>query len=167
MWPVLCQHKALTNSWRRGRKLGVWELCESQGSCPGLSILMSLMVCVGVKQHWTVLWHWSQFVPNMSTDIRGCEALHHRHQTDGHPSQIHTTEGWEWSVDIPVMQLSAVVCSLSVDFCHYKKWRMKQKRASLVCLAAFYSSMWCVCQPCHCGKQGMKCKVDCESHSIL
>ena len=26
-----------------------------------------------------MLRHWSQFVPNMSTDIRGHEALHHRH----------------------------------------------------------------------------------------
>ena len=25
--------------------------------------------------------HWSQFVPNMSTDIRGHEALHHHHQS--------------------------------------------------------------------------------------
>ena len=27
----------------------------------------------------TMLRHWSQFVPNMSTDIRGKEALHHHH----------------------------------------------------------------------------------------
>ena len=27
-----------------------------------------------------MLRHWSQFVPNMSTDIRGHEALHHHHQ---------------------------------------------------------------------------------------
>ena len=40
---------------------------------------MSLMVSVDVKQHWTMLRHWSQFVPNMSTDIRGHEALHHHH----------------------------------------------------------------------------------------
>ena len=39
--------------------------------------LMSLTVSVDVKQHWTVLRHWSQFVPNMSTDIRGHEALLH------------------------------------------------------------------------------------------
>jgi len=53
------------------------ELCESWGGRPGLSVLMSLTVSVAVKQHWTVLRHWSQFVPNMSTDIRGHEALHH------------------------------------------------------------------------------------------
>ena len=39
---------------------------------------MSLMVSVDVKQHWTMLWHWSEFVPNMSTDIRGHEALLHQ-----------------------------------------------------------------------------------------
>ena len=55
----------------------VQELCESRGGRPGLSVLMSLTVSVDVKQHWTVLRHWSQFVPNMSTDIRGHEALHH------------------------------------------------------------------------------------------
>ena len=34
-----------------------------------------LTVSVDVKQHWTVLRHWSQFVPDRSTDIRGHEAL--------------------------------------------------------------------------------------------
>ena len=34
------------------------------------------MVYVDVKQYRTVLRHWSQFVPNMSTDIKGHEALH-------------------------------------------------------------------------------------------
>ena len=44
-----------------------------------VSILMSLTVSVDVKQHWTMLRHWSQFVPNMATDIRGHEAPHHHH----------------------------------------------------------------------------------------
>ena len=57
----------------------VQELCESRGGRPGLSVLMSLTVSVDVKQHWTVLRHWSHFVPNVSTDIRGHEALHHHH----------------------------------------------------------------------------------------
>ena len=57
----------------------VQELCESRGGRSGLSVLMSLTVSVDVKQHSTVLRHWSQFVPNMSTDIRGHEALHHHH----------------------------------------------------------------------------------------
>ena len=51
----------------------VQELCESRGGRPGLSILTSLTVSVDVKQHWTVLRCWSQFVPNMLTDIRGHE----------------------------------------------------------------------------------------------
>ena len=58
---------------------GVQELCESRGGRPGLSVLMSLKVSVDVKQHCTMLRHWSQFVPNISTDIRGHEALHHHH----------------------------------------------------------------------------------------
>ena len=59
--------------------LSVQELCESRGECPGLPVIKSLMISVDVKQHWTVLRHWSQFVPNMSTDIWGHEALHHHH----------------------------------------------------------------------------------------
>ena len=45
----------------------VQELCENRGGRPGLPVLMSLMVSVDVKQHWTMHTHWSQFVPNMST----------------------------------------------------------------------------------------------------
>ena len=40
----------------------VQKLCESRGGRPQLSVIMSLMVSVDVKQHWTVLRHWSQFV---------------------------------------------------------------------------------------------------------
>ena len=47
------------------------ELCESRGGRPGLSVLTSLLVSVDVKNYWTVLRHWSQLVPNMSTDIWG------------------------------------------------------------------------------------------------
>ena len=47
----------------------VQELCESRGGRPGLSVLMNLTVSVDVKQYWTMLRHWSQLVPNMSTDI--------------------------------------------------------------------------------------------------
>ena len=53
------------------------ELCESSGGRPGPPVLASLMVSVVVKQHVTMLTHWSQFVPNMSTDLRGHEALRH------------------------------------------------------------------------------------------
>ena len=60
----------------------VQELCESRGG-PGLPVLMSLTVSVDVKQQWTVrLRHWSQFVPNMSIDIRGHEVLLHQHIAD-------------------------------------------------------------------------------------
>ena len=42
----------------------VQELCESRGGRPGLPVLMNLTVSVDVKQHRTMLRHWSQFVPN-------------------------------------------------------------------------------------------------------
>ena len=47
------------------------ELCESWGGCPELSVLTSILVSMDVKNYWTMLWHWSQLVPNMSTDIWG------------------------------------------------------------------------------------------------
>ena len=49
----------------------VQELCESRGGRPGLSVLTSLLVSVDVRLYWTMLRHWSQLVPNMSTDIWG------------------------------------------------------------------------------------------------
>ena len=49
----------------------VQELCESRGGRPGLSVLTNLLVSVDVKNYWTMLRHWSQLVPNMSTDIWG------------------------------------------------------------------------------------------------
>ena len=49
----------------------VQELRESRGGRPGLSVLTSLLVSMDVKIYWTVLQHWSQLVPNMSTDIWG------------------------------------------------------------------------------------------------
>ena len=72
--PVLWNRPApqwLTNCARAGPAASrVQELCESRGGRPGLSVLTNLMVSVDVKQHWTVLTHWSQCVPNMSADIR-------------------------------------------------------------------------------------------------
>ena len=48
----------------------VLELCESRGGRPGLSVLTSLLVSVDFRKiYCTVLRHWSQLVPNMSTDI--------------------------------------------------------------------------------------------------
>ena len=49
----------------------VQELCESRGGHPGLSVLINLLVSMDVKIYWTVLRHWSQLVPDMSTDIWG------------------------------------------------------------------------------------------------
>ena len=52
----------------------VQELCESRGGRPGLSVLTTLLVSMDVKLYRTMLRHWSQLVPNMSTEIRGHEA---------------------------------------------------------------------------------------------
>ena len=54
---------------RMTAKFIVQELCESRGGRPGLSVLTSLLVSVDVKLYGTMLRHWSQLVPNMSTDI--------------------------------------------------------------------------------------------------
>ena len=74
-----CRRIYLLKPVRDVHNLRVQELCESRGGRPGLSVLMSLTVSVDVKEHWTVLRHWSQFVPNMSADIRGHKALLHHH----------------------------------------------------------------------------------------
>ena len=47
------------------------------------SVLTSLVVSVDVKLYWAMLRHWSQLVPNMSTDIWGHYAsLHHQDKPD-------------------------------------------------------------------------------------
>ena len=61
----------LTQVGEEGEGVIVLELCESRGGRPGLSVLTSLLVSVDVKNYWTMLRHWSQLVPNMSTDIWG------------------------------------------------------------------------------------------------
>ena len=66
----------------------VQVLCESRVGRPGLSVLMSLMVSVVVKQHRTMLRYWPQFVPNMSTDIRGHKALHNHHQASSFSASV-------------------------------------------------------------------------------
>ena len=60
------------------------ELYESRGGRAGLPVLMNLTVSVVVKQHRAMLRHWSLFVSNMSTDIRGHEALHHHQEQNSH-----------------------------------------------------------------------------------
>ena len=69
----LCLDKILTHKRLKENTYDdiVQELCESRGGRPGLSVLTSLLVSVDVKIYWTVLRHWSQLVPNMSTDIWG------------------------------------------------------------------------------------------------
>ena len=73
LWPKVLKICAL------GPPRIVQELCESRGGRPGLSVLTSLLVSVDVKNYWTVLRHWSQLVPNMSTDIWGHYASTHHH----------------------------------------------------------------------------------------
>ena len=60
--------------WTLPHPLIVQELCESRGGRPGRSVLTSLLVSVDVKLYWAMLRHWSQLVPNMSTDIWGHQA---------------------------------------------------------------------------------------------
>ena len=50
-----------------GSFLIVQELCESRGGRPRLTVLTNFLVSVDVKLYWTVLRHWSQLFPNMST----------------------------------------------------------------------------------------------------
>ena len=78
-WKCAAESDIVWQNWTQNRDR-VQELCESWGGRHGLSILMNLTVTVDIKQHWTMLQHWSQFVPNMSADIRGHEARHHHHQ---------------------------------------------------------------------------------------
>ena len=66
----------------------VQELCESRGGRPWLSVLTSLLVSVDVKNYWTLLRHWSQLVPNMSTDIWGHSASIHHHTSGKSPAEI-------------------------------------------------------------------------------
>ena len=66
LWPQLSK---VLKPVRWAGSVIVQELCESRGGRPGLSVLASLLVSVDVKIYCTVLRHWSQLVPNMSTDI--------------------------------------------------------------------------------------------------
>ena len=60
---VLRASKSLKDDLHTNR---LQELCECRGGRPGLSVLMSLTVSVDVKQHWTVLRHWSHTLPLIS-----------------------------------------------------------------------------------------------------
>ena len=48
--------------------LMVQVLCESRGGRTGLSVLTNLLVSVDVKSYWTRLRHWSQPVPNLTSE---------------------------------------------------------------------------------------------------
>ena len=63
------ERETIKNRTSVSPSLIVQELCESRGGRPGLSVLTSLLVSVDVKIYCTMLRHWSQLVPNMSTDI--------------------------------------------------------------------------------------------------
>ena len=64
-----CNNQYIYVSWKLDGQSS--EASEIWGGCPGLPVLMSLVVSVDVKQHWTMLRHWSYFVPVTSADIRG------------------------------------------------------------------------------------------------
>ena len=66
---------------------------------------MSLTVSVDVKQYWTVLRHWSQFVLNMSTDIWGHEVLLHHHLYQF----VHSYTWWEEHCGVWVQEKLHVV----------------------------------------------------------
>ena len=73
-WPVVRPEYGTVGINGLSRKVSVYivqELCESRGGRPGPSVLTSLLASVDVKIYITMLRHWSQFVPNMSSDIRG------------------------------------------------------------------------------------------------
>ena len=104
----------------------VQELCESRGGRPGLSVLLSLTVSVDVKQHWTVLRHWSQFVPNMSANIRGQEALHHHH-------------------DIFVMASNKGELCQCMSHCSCTSLKCGIRFSKWGCLVLLYFNWWCLC----------------------
>ena len=74
-WKAWCPYSKGGTAWscQLTSRVIVQELFESRGGRPGLSVLTSLLVSVDVdvKLYWTMLRHWSQLVPNMSTDIWG------------------------------------------------------------------------------------------------
>ena len=67
------------------------ELCESRGGRPGLPVLMSFTVSVVVKQHWTMLRLWSQFVPNNY-------ANRHPRTWSSTSSSVHVNNDSRWQV---------------------------------------------------------------------
>ena len=90
-YPSDCPPPLHLSAHHHGLVPNYWKLCESRGGRPGLTVLTSLLVSVDIKLYWTMLRHWSQLVPNMSTDIRGhWSQLDPNMSTDirGHWSQL-------------------------------------------------------------------------------
>ena len=113
-WKCATKSDIVWQNWTQNRDR-VQELCKSQGGRHGLSVLMSLTVTVDIKQHWTLLRHWSQFVPNMSTDIRGHEALHHHHHHHHHQNRVvQSTKG--------IIHKAGYFCTAAVS---YQTWTFK------------------------------------------
>ena len=48
-----------------------------------------------------MLRHWSQFVPNMSTDIREHEALHHHHRARVRAQELCESRGGRPELPVP------------------------------------------------------------------
>ena len=85
---------------------------------------MSLTVSV---EHWPVLRHWSQFVPNMSTDIRGHEALLHHHHHHPQWSELRSCV----KVEVAVLgSPSLIVLIVSVDVKQHWRRRRRKRIAS-------------------------------------
>ena len=80
----------------------VQELCESRGGRPELSVLTSLLVSVDVKLYSAMLRHWSQLVPNMSTDIWGHYASlhHHHHRVISNEWSQNLQQTWVWLLSV-------------------------------------------------------------------
>ena len=120
----------------------VQGLGESRGGRPGLSALMRLMVSVDVKQHWTVLTHWSQFVPNNLADIRGHEALQHHLRSQPRPSMPTTTQRHHQSkrssANIAQRPIPALAWFQTADF-HPTGLRSATQYSIRVCIVTFKS----------------------------
>ena len=87
------------------------ELCGSLGGRPGFPVLTSLMVSVGVKQHWTVLTHWSQFVPDTSA---------------GHPRTLSSTSS------SPFVLINSVILNLACVWTEGANIRPRREAATML-----------------------------------
>ena len=146
--------------------LRVQELCESRGGRPGLSVLMSLTVSVDVKQHWTVLRHWSQFVPNMSKTKTGDKTIQNktnkqkyknkaswlirrkkpilrtaamRNLLEGYSLRVGYTEVGLY-LDLSLLCLTSLWCPLAFTKCHHRT--LKSSAGSLSAVNRYVRSIF-------------------------